>query len=90
MLLKKKTVDWQVRACRKCVQTLEPVWPDLKKLKESLNDVASRAKEAMIPNPSGKKRKSSAYKDKQRETYITSFSRSSVSIVNRLTCPAAR
>lgn len=38
-----EAVDWQVLACRKCLQTLEPVWPGSKKLKELLNDVASRA-----------------------------------------------
>lgn len=65
-----EAVDWQAEACRRCLQTLEPVWPGSKKLKELLNDVASRAKEAMVPKPSGKKRKSSAYKDKDKERPI--------------------
>lgn len=38
-----EAVDWQALACRKCLQTLEPVWPGSKKLKELLNDVASHA-----------------------------------------------
>lgn len=62
-----EAVGSQVEACRKCLQALEPVWPGSKKLKELLNDVASRAKEVMVSKSSDKKRKSSAHKDKDRE-----------------------
>ncbi|OXM77362.1 hypothetical protein C364_04919 [Cryptococcus neoformans Bt63] len=62
-----EAVGSQVEACRKCLQALEPVWPGSKKLKELLNDVASRAKEVMVSKPSGKKRKSSAYREMDRE-----------------------
>lgn len=66
-----ESVDWQVQACRKCLQTPEPVWPGSRELEELLDDVASRAKEAMVPKPSGKKRKSSVYKDKDKERPIS-------------------
>lgn len=66
-----ESVDWQVQACRSCLQTLEPIWPGSKELKELLDDVASRAKEAMVPKTSGKKRKSFAYNDKDKERPIS-------------------
>ncbi|OCF44614.1 hypothetical protein I317_01501 [Kwoniella heveanensis CBS 569] len=57
-----EAVGSHVESCRRSLQALEPVWPGSRKLKELLNDVASRAKEvatvtsktAMRP---GKKRK---------------------------------
>ncbi|WVQ73053.1 hypothetical protein IAR50_002616 [Cryptococcus sp. DSM 104548] len=64
-----EAVGSQVEAARRCLQALEPIWPGSRKLKELLNDVASRAKEVVThpppADPRGKKRKSSSGKEKQ-------------------------
>nr|XP_019044249.1 hypothetical protein I302_07532 [Kwoniella bestiolae CBS 10118]OCF23179.1 hypothetical protein I302_07532 [Kwoniella bestiolae CBS 10118] len=56
-----ETVGSHVESCRRTLQCLEPVWPGSRKLKELLNDVASRAKEvaqvSKVNNPRSKKRK---------------------------------
>ncbi|KAK8853127.1 hypothetical protein IAR55_003828 [Kwoniella newhampshirensis] len=66
-----ETVGSHVEACRRCLQALEPVWPGARKLKELLNDAASRAREVVIvkqnPKPGvGKKRKSTASESQSR------------------------
>ncbi|WWD03563.1 hypothetical protein V865_001617 [Kwoniella europaea PYCC6329] len=59
-----ETVGSHVESCRRTLQTLEPVWPGSRKLKELLNDVASRAKEvgqvSKVNNPKSKKRKATS------------------------------
>ncbi|WVR00192.1 hypothetical protein IAU59_007334 [Kwoniella sp. CBS 9459] len=57
-----EAVGSHVESCRRSLQALEPVWPGSRKLKELLNDVASRAKEvatstSKTPLRTGKKRK---------------------------------
>nr|XP_019010220.1 uncharacterized protein I206_04688 [Kwoniella pini CBS 10737]OCF49001.1 hypothetical protein I206_04688 [Kwoniella pini CBS 10737] len=55
-----ETVGSHVESCRRTLQSLEPVWPGSRKLKELLNDVASRAKEVAQTtkvNSKSKKRK---------------------------------
>lgn len=86
-----EAVDWQAEACRRCLQTLEPVWPGSKKLKELLNDVASRAKEAMVSqNHQGKSANHLPIRIRTKRGLYHILLKVISLDVNRLTCPAAR